>query len=325
MSTPTDEIAIDLEAADAAAVSEAAKGAKNGANGTSADILPDVQVEKVAETPAKTEKTVVSPDEGLEKLKQQLADERAGRLAAEQRANEASRGEAEARTEVQKTELDLVKGAIGRLTESNDTLEAQYADAMAQQDWKAAAKIQRQMADNSGKLTFLETNKTRLESAPKPVPRAPADPVEQFASALSSASATWVRAHPEFVRDPHKNRQMLAAHELALARGLKADTPDYFASVEKTLDLAAPVVARADPASDATAEAAQAVGGRAAPAAAPVSRSSNGSHGNRPNVVTLTAQEAEFAHSSFPDLSPQKAEIEYARNKVALKREGKLS
>lgn len=69
MSTPTDEIEIDLEAADAAAVSEAAKGARNGANGTAADILPDVEVEKEAPAAQKAAPATVSPDEGLEKLK----------------------------------------------------------------------------------------------------------------------------------------------------------------------------------------------------------------------------------------------------------------
>lgn len=311
MSTITDEITVDLEAADAKAVSESAKLAANGVDDAVTTEISDLE-------PAKVEKTVVTPDEGLEKLKKQLEDERVRRQDAEQRANDASRAEATARGEVQTSQLDLVKGAIERLTESSDTLEGQYADAMAAQDWKAAAKAQRQMADNSAKLTQLEAGKKALESAPKPVPRAPADPVEQFTAQLSPASATWVRAHPEFVRDPHKNRQMIAAHELALARGHKADTAEYFASVEKTLDLAEPVVAKIDPVTDATADAAQAVGGRTAPAAAPVSRS-NGSHGNRPNVVKLTPAEVEAAENSGLTLQ------EYARNKVALKKEGKLS
>lgn len=318
MSTTTDEIAVDLEAADAKAAAEAAKKAANGAAGDSNPDAPDIDVVKDDAQPQKTDKTAVTPEEGLEKLKKQLEDERAGRLAAEQRANDASRGEATARGEVQTSQLDLVKGAIERLTESSDTLEGQYADAMAAQDWKAAAKAQRQMSDNSAKLTQLEAGKKALESAPKPVPRAPADPVEQFASTLSAASATWVRAHPEFVRDSHKNRQMIAAHELAMARGLKADTPEYFASVEKTLDIAAPVVAKTESDTDATADAAQATGGRAAPAAAPVSRS-NGAHGNRPNVVKLTPQEVEMA--GIMGMSVE----DYARNKVALKKEGKLS
>jgi len=314
MSTPTEEIAVDLEAADAKAVSEAAKKAANGA---SADSTPEVEIEKVSAEPAKVEKTTLSPDEGLEKLKKQLEDERAARQAAEQRANEASQAEAKARGEVQTSQLDLVKGAIERLTESSDTLEGQYAEALAAQDFKTAAKLQREMANNSAKLIQLEAGKKALESAPKPVPRAPVDPVEQFCAQLSPASASWVRSHPEFVRDQHKNRQMLAAHELALARGLKADSPEYFASVEKTLDVATPSVTKAA-VEDASADAAQPTGGRGAPAAAPVSRS-NGAHGGRPNVVKLTSEEVEMA--GIMGMSVE----DYARNKVALKREGKLS
>lgn len=319
MSTPTDEIAVDIDAADAKAVSESAKKAANGADHAAA---PDIEVEKDDAAPQKVEKAAVSTEEGLEKLKKDLADERAGRIAAEQRANDASRGEAAARGEVQTSQLDLVKGAIERLTESSDTLEGQYADAMAAQDFKSAAKLQRQMGDNSAKLIQLEAGKKALESAPKPVPRAPVDPLEQFVGQLSPASATWVRAHPEFVRDAHKNRQMIAAHELALSFGHKADTPDYFASVEKTLNIGTPVVAKAEIPNDATADAAQATGGRAAPAAAPaaapVSRS-NGANGGRPNVVKLTSAEVEIANMMGMSVE------DYARNKMALRKEGKLS
>ena len=322
MSTPTDEIAVDLEAADAKAAAEAAKKGANGANaGASTDTNTDpneVAVEKVDAEAPKTEKTVVSPEEGLEKLKKQLDDERAGRLAAEQRANDASRAEAAARGEVQTSQLDLVKGAIERLNETKTALKAKLSAAYAAQDFDAAADAQSEMADTAAKLAQLEAGKKALEAAPKPVPRAPVDPVEQFVGQLSPASATWVRAHPEFVRDSHKNRQMIAAHELALARGLKADTPEYFASVEKTLDIAAPVVAKVDTQADPTADAAQVSGGRAAPAAAPVSRG-NGAHGNRPNVVKLTPQEVEMAGIMGMTVE------EYARNKVALKKEGKLS
>jgi len=58
---------------------------------------------------------------------------------------------------------------------------------------------------------------------------------------------------------------------------------------------------------------------RAAPAAAPVSRAGNGGNGSRPNVVKLTPAEVEMAGAM--GMTPE----EYARNKVALKKEGKLS
>jgi len=328
MSTIADEVEIDIAALDA----EAAKKATNGADPTGkGPDLETVTVEKTDPTPPAAAKTVVTPEEGLQKLQKQLEEERAARLAAENRASEAAAGEAKARGDVQTTQLDLIKGAIEQVTQLNDSLESQYADALTAQDFKAAAKVQRQMADNSAKLAQLESGKKALESAPKPVPRTPPDMVEQFCSTLTPQSAAWVRAHPDYVRDPAKNRKMLAAHSIALADGNQADTPAYFKSIEETLKIGPIVVTppkEPTPAGDdddpMASAAAKPVNGSRAPAAAPVSRSGNGT-GSRPNVVKLTASEVEMAHATFPELDPKKAEIEYARNKIALKKEGKLS
>jgi hypothetical protein len=323
MSTPTDEISVDIDAADAEAARIAAEKAKKAANG--ADV-PEIELETAAPEPAKPPKAELSPTEGIAKLQKQLDDERSARIAAENRAHEAAQGEVAARTDVQKTQLDLVTSAIERVTAANDTLENEYATAMAAQDFKAAAKVQRQMSDNSAKLAQLEAGKSALEKAPKPTPRAPSDPVEKYASDLEGQwpnSAKWVRAHPEFVRDGLKNQQMIAAHQLAIARGHKADSPEYFTSIEKTLDIT-PMVVRTDPAvvdDDPMADAARpANGGRQAAPAAPVSRSSSGNGGgSRPNVVKLTPAEVEIAGNMGMTVE------EYARNKVALKKEGKLS
>jgi hypothetical protein len=284
---------------------------------------PETPVETEVETaaaPAEKPPVRVAPEDGIKKLQDQLASETAARQAAEARAHEAATAEAAARAQTQAGQLDLVKSAISRMGEAQDALETSYAEAMAAQDWKGAARAQRQMADNAAKLQQLETAKTNLETAPKPVPRAPADPVEAFASRLTPQSAAWVRSHPEFVREPLKHKQMIAAHELAVARGLTADTPEYFASVEKTLDIMpakAPVVA--PPATDDPPESAAAKPAEVAPPAAPVR---NGSAG-RASTIRLTAQEAEMARLTYPD-SPDPLK-EYALAKQALVKEGKLS
>jgi len=318
MSTPTDQVTLDLDALDAAAAK---------LNGKGADAAPAVVVDP--ELAAAADKPVLTPEDGLKKLQAQLEEEKSRRIAAETAAAEAANGEAAARTDVQKSQLDQLKSAIAQVSQANDVLEGQYADAMTAQDFKAAAKFQRQMGDNSAKLAQLEAGKTRLENAPKIAPRAPVDPVEALAVQLSPQSAAWVRAHPEFARDPQKYQQMIAAHQLAKARGHKEDTEGYFKSIEKTLDVSAPATTLpahaddpdpADPSAD-TAQAAS--GGRQmTPAAAPVSRSGNGAGGGRPNVVKLTPEEVEAAHANFPD-SKNPLE-EYARNKLALKKEGKL-
>jgi hypothetical protein len=308
MSTPTDEVTLDIDALDAAK----AKKVTDKPNSTEAE--PEVVVD--AELAPKTDdKTVLTPEDGLEKLKKQLADEKNARIAAEARAQEAAHGEAAARGDVQKSHLEQIQGAIENANKTKGILKAKYAEAAAIGDWAAAAEVQSEMADNAADIRQLKTGETALKNAPKPTPRAPVDPVEAFCTQLSGPSATWVRAHPEFVTDPHKQRQMLAAHELAIARGNTADTDPYFKSIEKTLDLTAPAVIvppHVDDPEPMVDTAAKATGGRsAAPAAAPVSRSGNGV-GGRPGVVKLGPQQREMARNLFPD--SKDPDLEYAKN-----------
>lgn len=320
MAATTDEITLDIDALDA----EAAKNAKPGANGAD---LEQISVETAAPETKQPGKADVTPQEGIEKLQRQLADERAGRLAAEARATEAAQGEAKARETAQTSQLDQIKGAIAQATQTTEVLKAKYAEAASAGDWAAASEVQAQMADNAADLRELKRGQVAIEKAPKPVPRAPTDPVEAFATQLSPQSAAWVRANSEFVRDNHKHQQMLAAHQLAMARGLKADTPEYFTSIEKTLDITSARADRTladDSVDDPMASAAQPVnGGRRAAPAAPVSRSVTNSNGTKPGSVKLTPAQIEAAHSSFPD---SKTPLEdYARQVLALRKEGKLS
>jgi hypothetical protein len=310
-----DEITLDIDALDAA------KAKKEADKGKTADSDPTVIVD--ADLASKNDdKTVLTPEAGLDKLKQQLADEKTARIGAEQRARESANAEAAARGDVQKSHLDLIKGAIDQTTQQLDVLENQYAEAMAAQDFKAAAKAQREMSAKSARLSQLEAGENALKNAPKPTPRAPVDPVEAIASKLSAQSAAWVRAHPEFARDQHKYDQMVAAHQLSIARGNKADTPEYFKSIEKTLDLnssaptiVAPHADDPEPMADA---ATAATGGRsAAPAAAPVSRSGNGAAG-RPGIVKLGPQQREMAKNMFPD--SKDPDLEYAKNMTSEER-----
>jgi hypothetical protein len=170
------------------------------------------------------------------------------------------------------------------------------------------------MSANEAKLLQLENGKQAMENAPRqPEPQmAPLDPVEDFASRLSPRSADWVRRHPEFVRDPRLNAKMIAAHNLAVADGIPTDTDEYFDAIEETLKVTP------KPAQNDTDDqyAAKAVRRRdAAPAAAPANR---GGQSASSNVVRLTAAEREMAE--MMGMKPE----DYAKNKVALKKEGKI-
>jgi hypothetical protein len=312
MSTTETDIEVDLDAVEAAEAAEAAK--KDAPE-------PETKIDEPKSEP-KADKTVLTPDEGIKKLQAQLENEKQARLEAERRAREAAEGEARAKNKVQSTELDFVKSGIASLTAANDALEEKYAAALSTQDYAGAAKVQRELAANEAKLVELERAKTNMEKAPAVMPRVADDPVERLCAQLTPQSAAWVRAHPEYARDPAKYRKMLGAHELAMGDGFKPDSPEYFAAVEDTLKIAPQrqeVRMDTDPTADAARPSASRPSRQAAPPSAPVSRSGNGTGGNRANVVTLTPEQVEIAQ--MMKMTPE----EYAKQVVALKREGKLN
>lgn len=263
------------------------------------EIIVDDLPEAVAD-----EAQVPDVQDTVSELKRQLNAEREARVAAEKRAHHAN-------TEKDDTEIQLVSSAIDSVVRDTEILKSNYQIAMQNQDFAKAADIQQLMGEKSAQLQQLRNGLDAMNSKPKtPEPQyVPADPVEAFASRLSSTSAEWVRRNPQFVTDQRLNRKMIRAHEDAVDDGIAVDTPAYFAAIEaklgvaKTTDTgdqyAAKVTQRRD----------------AAPAAAPVSRgTSNGSK----NAVRLTSAEREAA--SDMGMSEQ----DYAKHKIALIKEGKL-
>ena len=272
---------------------------------------PVVVVEKTDEEPENKDPV----DNSLETLKEQLERERAARAEAERRANEAAQTAYQAQAEAQDSNLHLVTNAIETVNQTQSILKANYRDAMSAGDYETAAEIQSEMSANAAKLLQLEQGKQALETAPRHEAPRPytADPVEALASQLSPRSADWVRRNPQFATDNRLYQKMLAAHNLAVADGIDPDTDDYFASIEGTLRIRS-----RDDYEDATSSAAKPLQRRSAPPAAPVSRSGTPT-GTRSNRVTLTAEEREMA--SMMGMTPE----EYGRNKLALKKEGRMN
>ena len=247
-------------------------------------------------------------------LKRQIEAERSARQAAEQKLHQAAREVHRSRSEVDETNLQLVVNAIDTVNRDLELMKQAHTYAMQNGDFARATEIQSEMSANSAKLLQLENGRQAMENAPRqPEPQMPpADPVEAFAAQLSPRSADWVRRHPEFVRDPRLNAKMIAAHNLAVADGIPTDTDDYFAAIEETLKVT-PKAAQGD--SD-DSYAAKVVQRRdAAPAAAPANR---GNQSRSTNVVRLSAQEREMAE--MMGMKPE----DYAKNKMALKKEGKI-
>jgi hypothetical protein len=268
---------------------------------------------EVEDEPA-VEKAAIPPEDGIAELRRQLEEERTARQNAERAAYDAKRDAHQARNNEDETNVQLVSNAIDTLRRDDEILKQNYQYAMSQGNFSAAADIQQEMSGNAAKLLQLSNGLEAMKARPKtPEPRqAPSDPVEAFAAQLSPKSADWVRRHPEYVKDAKLNRKMIAAHELAMADGMAADSAEYFSAIEETLKIKA-----APPQTDTSDEYAAKVTQRrdAAPAAAPVSRGGS----TRTNVVRLSAAEREMA-----DMMGMKPE-DYAKNKMALQKEGKLN
>lgn len=278
------------------------------------------------ESPAPEKERVIEPDDGINDLKAKLHDEQRRRFDAENRAREAILRQYQTQIENEETNYTLVKSAIKTLRADNEQMKAAYKEALAVGDIDRATDIQEKLSETKSRLSELKRGRDVMKAqrqqaqmraqAPLP-PQVGADPVEAFASRLSARSADWIRRNPQFVTDPRLNQKMIAAHNLVVADSIEPDTDEYFERVENVLNLRK-VEARQERDEDAMSEASQPVQKRSAPPAAPVSRSASTFSGAKPNVVRLTRQEVETAHELGM------TEQEYARNKMLLRKEGRI-
>lgn len=280
------------------------------------EVLPEVEIPEGEIPPLKDPpEKAIEPEEGIEALKAKLADSQRERDAETQRRRDAEARAASAGKEVSDTNLSLVSNAIATVTAASERLETDYAQALQDSDYAAAAKIQREMAKNEVNLQSLEAGKRQLEEDAKrpPVVERPNDPVEALAGQLTSRSASWVRAHPEYARDPSLYQSMLAAHNLAIGKRLEPDSDAYFSKIEELLEIRRPAVAAREEPQESALSAAAEPTRSVAPPAAPVRG------GGSSNTVRLSAAEREMAAMSGL------TDAEYAREKQALQKEGKLN
>jgi hypothetical protein len=166
--------------------------------------------------------------------------------------------------------------------------EVVYANAMSEGDYAAAAKAQRVMAAAEAKRMRLQEGRDALEEQIKAVPQRPepprhdpADPIEQQISGFTPRTQTWLRAHKaDIFGSDDRKEDALYFDSKARRAGLKPDTDEYFAFLDKNMGYAA-----AEPETPPKPRA-------PVRPSAPVSRAAPG---QSRNVVTLTAEERDTA------------------------------
>jgi len=296
---------------------------KQGTEGEQEELfveLPDEPKDEVKVEIAEKEPVQEGPSEAelaLKHLKDQVDEANRAKAEAEYRAQQSELKAQRADAGTQQANLHMINSAIEAQKREAEIQKATLAAALANGDHQQAAEIQYAMSETSSRLQQLQLGRDALEKEIKNPPQrqyqAPVDPVEQFASQLSPRSAAWVRAHPQCVTDPRLQQKMIAAHNIAVADGIPADSDEYFQFVEDTLKISPRREQAPEPAMSAAAAPVQR---RTAPPAAPVSRSGTGT-GRQ--TARLTKEEAEMA--KMMGQTPE----EYAKHKIALIKAGKIA
>jgi len=271
-----------------------------------------------ADEPKADEPVILTPEDGIKELQAKLESERQARIQAEKRAQEAAQREFQAKNETEDTQLHLIKNAMDTVKRNNEILKGNYREAMAIGDYDAAANIQDALSANHVKLSQLEAGHKAMQERPKQAPPKPqyADHIEALASQVTAPSAEWLRANRDRLGNQKTIDKMFRAHADALDDGVIPDSKEYFEYIEGRLGFQRQYQPQAE--IDPFADTAKVTQRRTAPPAAPVSRSGNGT-GSSPNVVRLTAAEREMAQMMGM------SDRDYALNKIALQREGKLN
>ena len=286
---------------------------------------PEIEiVEKEEEVKAESQNEipVIPPEQGIQELRRRLEEEHRLRKEAEHYAQYATQQATKAYEQVGETEFHLVANALETVKRDNDILKTHLRDAMAIGDHEKVAEIQEAMSFNAVKLNQLEMGKKEMETRPRqpafnppPPPPPLADPLDQIAAAVSPRSASWINANRDKLKDERAIRKMFRAHEDAVDEGYAPDSDAYFQFVEQRMGISRATDAQA---SSPMSSAAAPMQRKAAPPAAPVTRSGNGT-GSKPNVVRLTREQAEFARMNGM------TEQEYAKHLMDLRKEGKIA
>lgn len=262
-----------------------------------------------------------------ERGEKEAARAEAVRLAAE--ATQAKDALAKVHTDLAESNVSAVESAIAAAKAEADGYQRDQQAAFENGDYAKAADFGRKMAKAEAKIVRLEEGKDDLETLraqPKkpeatPQPAAQADPFERVVASASPKAQTWLRAHPEFVKDEGKARKAQIAHLSAIDNGLTVDSDAYFDFCEQQLGL------KAKPEPQPTTR-------TTSMPAAPVSRDATPSGGQTtPTQVSLTPGEQRNAtdgtivwNYNDPKVGAVKGQAiglkEMARRKIALKAAG---
>ena len=113
---------------------------------------PEIVVSDEPEPELEAKKPEVSPEEGIQAMKQRLEAAEKARFEAERRARDASERANKASSETKDANYQLIVNAIETVKGRADAIKQAYANAMASGDFDKAAQLQEALAVNAQQL-----------------------------------------------------------------------------------------------------------------------------------------------------------------------------
>ena len=293
-------------------------------------------IETEAEDLDQQQPVVVVTDEG-EAAKPSAEDELAplkARIAEEERAKEARdrelaemagrlrQAEHERNTAIQQrfgAQDAAVANALASATNEAKQYKAEYQRALEEGKFDVASDINDKLLDArlriktaEGQKQWLEGQKVAFANQIEQDARAREQMEQQAAQAQAGPSAkakAWIDAHPQFNTDDAYRYRALAAHAEAVKQGLEIDSSEYFDHINAAVEGEQRTVT-SEPRQQQQAPKPS----RATTAPGPSRSGGNGGANGGRRVVSLSAQQKEWADIAMPNLAPEERYKRYARN-----------
>lgn len=239
-------------------------------------------------------------DAGVNVLKEQLAalqeanrlsEER--RLASERRAQAAERERDTAVTSQSRTEEDAVQSGLSAAQAEQQAAKLALKQAGEAGDWEAVgeanARIGRAASDIREFERAASTLADRKEQEKNEPQRQPVQQTTDINSRIDSnsqllpAERVWLKAHPEALIDPSRNKELDVAYIKATRQGISRGTDAYFKFIEQEMGYSKTQAKEEDDDMSVS---------------APVSRNERGSDGKPSNgKIMLSPEQREIAKS----------------------------
>jgi hypothetical protein len=296
------------------------------------EIKPEAKAEEVkvdSEPPKKERKrhnedVIKSLEAQVQNLREQNESLAQARAQAEADRQKASEEATRAKAQSEQSTRDVIAGRLAEVKAHEDRIKRETRQALEMGEHERVAELQMEAATVAARKLQYQDAKADFEARPKvqertePVVREqPRDEVEAYIQSIPSPkSQAWLRQHKECVSDAGLNAKVMWGHHEALRKGIKADSPEYFAHLDQHMGYA-DVPADEDDGDEDEVEIVQQTRGKPM-TSAPVSRDSQRQSGLiAPGKYRLTREQAAVAEAMGLTAT------EYATSLVKMQKEGR--